>query len=95
MCRARLLIVFAIQATLEDLKALQAQWRATATGTPSDNPMAHGQLAMTEYMISLHGLGENTLANAKKLGYLDAHELYPDVPQRKLEDFAAEWYAME
>ena len=40
-------------------------------------------------------LEENTLENAKKLGYLDIHELYPDLPRYKFEDFAKEFYTWE
>lgn len=47
------------------------------------------------YMYSMHILGENTLENAKRLGYLDVRELYPDVPRYTLEDFAKEFYTWE
>ncbi|TBU31894.1 NAD(P)-binding protein [Dichomitus squalens] len=36
---------------------------------------------------------ENTLENAKALGYLDARELYPDIPKFTLEDVAKDFYA--
>ena len=39
--------------------------------------------------------GENTLENAKRLGYLDARELYPDIPKHTLEEYAKEFYALE
>ena len=48
-----------------------------------------------EYAYSMSVLGENTLENAKKLGYLDAHELYPDIPVQSLAEYAKEFYAME
>ena len=48
-----------------------------------------------EYMYSMHILGENTLENAKRLGYLDARELYPDIPKYTLEDYAKEFYGLE
>ncbi|KAI0644854.1 NAD-P-binding protein [Trametes meyenii] len=51
--------------------------------------------AWNEYMLGMHVLGENTLENAKRLGFLDAHELYPDVPQQSLAEFAKEYYALE
>ncbi|KAI0628429.1 NAD-P-binding protein [Trametes polyzona] len=47
------------------------------------------------YMYSMHILAENTLENAKRLGYLDARELYPDIPRFTLEDFAKGFYAEE
>ena len=47
-----------------------------------------------EYMYSMHILGENTLENAKRLGYLDARELYPDIPVQSLEEYAVEFYSM-
>lgn len=47
------------------------------------------------YMYSMHILSENTLENAKRLGYLDVRELYPDVPRYTLEDFAKEFYTWE
>ena len=47
-----------------------------------------------QYMNSMHFLKENTLENAKKLGYLDARELYPDIPKHTLEEYAQEFYSM-
>ena len=47
-----------------------------------------------QYANSMHFLKENTLENAKRLGYLDAHELYPDVPAQSLEEFAKEFYSL-
>ncbi len=51
--------------------------------------------AWSEYQISMLVLEEHTLENAKKLGYLDARELYPDIVPLSLEDFAKQFYAME
>ena len=45
-------------------------------------------------MNSMHFLKENTLENAKRLGYLDARELYPDIPAQSLEEFAQEFYSL-
>ncbi|TFY57722.1 hypothetical protein EVJ58_g6855 [Rhodofomes roseus] len=53
---------------------------------------SHATWAFSEYMISIHFLGENTLANAKKLGALDAQELYPDIVPTGFADFAKEFY---
>ncbi|KAI0333235.1 NAD-P-binding protein [Cubamyces sp. BRFM 1775] len=61
----------------------------------SASVLAHLNLTWSEYMFSLHVLEENTLANAKRLGYLDVQELYPDVPRHTLEEYAKEFYAME
>ncbi|KAI0645185.1 NAD-P-binding protein [Trametes meyenii] len=46
------------------------------------------------YMYSMHILRENTLENARRLEYMDARELYPDIPRHTLEDYAQEFYAM-
>ena len=48
-----------------------------------------------EYMYSMHILGENTLENAKRLGYLDARELYPDIPVQSFADYAKEFYVLK
>ena len=39
--------------------------------------------------------GENTLENARKLGYLDARELYPDIEPFSLEEAAKEFYSQD
>ncbi|KAH9888501.1 NAD-P-binding protein [Cubamyces lactineus] len=57
--------------------------------------MAHVMVSSTEYQKSMHLLHENTLENAKRLGYLDAQELYPDIPKQTLVDFAKKFYAAE
>ena len=44
-------------------------------------------------MISMHYLGENSIANAKKLGALDAKELYPDLVATPFKEFAKNFYA--
>ena len=48
----------------------------------------------TQFMYSMHFLQENTLENAKRLVYLDARELYPDIPAQSLEEYAKEFYSM-
>ncbi len=48
----------------------------------------------SQYMLSMHFLQENTLENAKRLGYLDARELYPDIPAQSLEDYAKDFYSL-
>ena len=81
----------------DELLAMQGAARAALTaGDPTHpDPALQMQLGLSEYMLSLHVRGENTLANAKKLGYLDARELYPDVRAKGLEEFAREMYALE
>ncbi|RDX46057.1 NAD(P)-binding protein [Lentinus brumalis] len=59
------------------------------THYPSTIPLLWGQ-----YMLSIHFLQENTLENAKRLGYLDARELYPDIPAQSLEEYAKEFYSL-
>lgn len=63
-----------------------------ATYVASGDSTAHAVTAFSEYMISIHFLGENSFANAKKLGALDARELYPDIAPRRFADFAKEFY---
>lgn len=53
------------------------------------------QVSWNTYKYSIHILSENTLENAKRLGYLDVRELYPDLPRYTLEDFAKEFYSWE
>ena len=56
---------------------------------------ARSKVFTNEYAYTMSVLGENTLENVKKLGYLDARELYPDIPVQSLAEFAKEFYAME
>lgn len=57
--------------------------------------MAHVARSWNEYQISMSVLGENTLENAKKLGYLDARELYPDITPLSFEEYATQFYSMQ
>ena len=79
--------------TLDALQAITASVREQLAKDPKDR-YAHIRQSWTEYMVSMHFLGENTLENAKRIGYLDARELYPDMPQWTLEDFAKDFYTM-
>ncbi|KAI0764288.1 NAD-P-binding protein [Trametes elegans] len=66
-----------------------------AKATLAKNPTDFGAVVAlygAEYMRSMHLLGENSLESAKRLGYLDARELYPDIPKHTLADFAKEFY---
>lgn len=55
--------------------------------------LSHAAWTFSEYMISMHFLGENSIANAKKLGALDAKELYPDLAATPFKEFAKNFYA--
>jgi hypothetical protein len=46
-----------------------------------------------EYLRSLYFRGDNTLANAKKYGALDALELYPEVKVHTMREYAQEYYS--
>ncbi len=71
-----------------------AEAKAALAQNPADVP-ANMMVNWAQYMYSLHILRENTLENAKRLGFLDARELYPDIPKYSLEEFAKEYYAKE
>ena len=58
------------------------------------NFMGHVAQHWNEYQLSMQVLEENTFENAKRLGALDAQELYPDMPVHTLEEFAKECYSM-
>ncbi|RDX49057.1 NAD-P-binding protein [Lentinus brumalis] len=75
----------------QDIKRLIAEGQAAYD--PTDH-QATLKLLWDQYMNSMHFLEENTLGNAKRLGYLDARELYPDIPAQSLEEFAKEFYGL-
>lgn len=52
-------------------------------------------VAMHEYFYSMFALEENTLENAKKLGYLDVRELYPDIVPLSLKEYAKSFYSVD
>ena len=52
------------------------------------------KFVVAQYMKSMHFLEENSLENAKRLGYIDARELYPDIPVQSLEEYAKEFYSL-
>lgn len=66
--------------------ALKAKYDATKDFTTL------AMLVVTEYTISIHFLGENSLANAKNLGALDAKKLYPDIAQVPFKKYAKAFY---
>ncbi|OBZ72583.1 hypothetical protein A0H81_07784 [Grifola frondosa] len=53
---------------------------------------SHALWTHNQYQYSIHILGEDTLENAKALGYLDVKELYPDLAFPSLEDYAKDFY---
>ncbi len=77
----------------EDLKKQIAEGAAEYAKDPT-NFGAALKFMGGQYMTSMHFLQENTLENAKRLGYLDARELYPDIPAQSLEEFAEEFYSL-
>ncbi|PIL32965.1 hypothetical protein GSI_05083 [Ganoderma sinense ZZ0214-1] len=62
---------------------------------PVANAAAGMAQAWGEVQMCMFVLEENTLENAKRLGYLDARELYPDIAPLSLEEYAKEFYGME
>ena len=80
-----------IQASEEEVQQQITERAATIAKDPADIQAAM-KLVYGQYMLSLHFLRENTLENAKRLGYLDARELYPDVSVQSLEEYAKEFY---
>ena len=46
-----------------------------------------------QYMLNMYVLRENSLENAKKLGYLDVRELYPDIKPTTFEEYAKQAYS--
>ncbi|OSC98812.1 NAD-P-binding protein [Trametes coccinea BRFM310] len=82
-----------IYVTAEELKQRHATAKAEHEKDPT-NVLAYMNKSWSEYMLSMHVLHENTLENAKRLGYLDARELYPDMPKYTLEEFAEEFYSL-
>lgn len=47
---------------------------------------------ISEYIFSVHFLGENSLENAKKLGALDAKQLYPNIVQTPFKEYVKKFY---
>ena len=53
------------------------------------------QRAWAGQMRSVCVLRENTLENARRLGYLDARQLYPDIRACMLEELAGRFYRLK
>ena len=84
-----------LQTTKDDFVSAAAAAKALLAQDPVANASAHMPEAWNEYQVSMLVLEENTLENAKRLGYLDVRELYPDIAPLSLEEFAKEFYALE
>jgi hypothetical protein len=48
--------------------------------------------AMAQYVESVFIRGDNTLENAKRLGAIDARELYPSFKPNVTEEYARKFY---
>ncbi|KAI0705274.1 NAD(P)-binding protein [Cerioporus squamosus] len=83
-----------VNVTAEDVLKGSSDAQERLKKDPSDYS-AYVMRSWNEYLYSMHILGENTLENAKRLGYLDARELYPDIATTTLEECAKKYYAME
>ncbi|KAI0800644.1 NAD(P)-binding protein [Fomes fomentarius] len=83
-----------IYVTAEDLKKNVAAGVEAFMKDPNDWG-AHVTMAWNEYQHSMHILEENTLENAKKLGYLDVRELYPEIVPLSFEEYAKKFYSLE
>lgn len=77
---------------LADLEAALAARAEADPSNPSDLAK-HRAVYMQQYIHSRWVRGDNTLVNAKYLGYLDARELYPDFHPISFEDFVKELLA--
>ena len=86
-------VSFRPQVSEDDIKKRIAEGRVLYEKNPTELKSI-GVLIWAQYMYSMHFLQENTLENAKRLGYLDARELYPDIPAQSLEEYAKEFYSM-
>ena len=78
----------------EEVKRQLEEGRKEYSADPNDFNAMY-KVFKNEYTYSMSVLGENTLENAKKLGYLDARELYPDIPVQPLAEYAKEFYALK
>ncbi|KAI1783501.1 NAD-P-binding protein [Ganoderma leucocontextum] len=92
-CDGDALKVLRVPVTREELEQWREEGRAAAARDPTD-ATAQMKQGMSEYMLHLHFLQENTLENVTRLGYLDARALYPDIPRHTLEEYAEEFYML-
>lgn len=73
----------------DTLKAQIADAQKAYDADPKTNPWSPGIITLVslQYLDSRFFRRDNTLANAKYLGYLDARELYPDFKPVSFRDF--------
>ncbi|KAI0756723.1 NAD-P-binding protein [Daedaleopsis nitida] len=83
-----------VYVTPEYLLAAAAAGREKVKEDPS-NYALHAIVSMNEYFYSMFALQENTLENAKKLGYLDVRELYPDIAPLPFKEYAKSFYSFD
>jgi hypothetical protein len=67
-----------VQTSVDATISKRDQARKSAAEDP-EHPMKRSTQTLMEYCVSKYVRKDNTLENAKYLGYLDARELYPDV----------------
>ncbi|KAH9925918.1 NAD-P-binding protein [Epithele typhae] len=85
-----------ISISAEEIESRFIKFKAASEA--SENPMAWEILYpywTMAYVKSIYVMGENSIASAKKIGYLDAQALYPDMTRTTLESFAEWFYALE
>jgi hypothetical protein len=68
-------------------KVKQAQ---EALAKDPKDPLKRRMTYMSEYLLSKYIRGDNSLENAKYLGYLDAKELYPDFKPISFSEYVVE-----
>ncbi|KAJ7777377.1 hypothetical protein B0H16DRAFT_1407000 [Mycena metata] len=70
----------------DEIVSARAEASAAAKADPT-NPFAGMMASLQDYNYSKYVRGDNTLAYAAYLGYLDARELYPDFQPKGFEQF--------
>lgn len=73
----------------DELKAKLAEAHKAYDADPKDNPWSPGIIGLfqLQYLDSKYFRKDNTLENAKYLGYVDAKQLYPDFKPVSFADF--------
>ncbi|KAJ7035521.1 hypothetical protein C8F04DRAFT_1342400 [Mycena alexandri] len=74
------------QISTDDIMSARAETAAAAKADPT-NTFAGMMAWLQDYNYSKYVRGDNTLAHATYLGYLDARELYPDFQPKGFEHF--------
>ncbi|KAH9925886.1 NAD-P-binding protein [Epithele typhae] len=84
--------------TEQDLTRLEKEAHALLAAGGGAHPDAEQlelQIWWCGFARSVCVLRENTLENARRLGYVDARALYPDIRASMLEEFAGRFYRMK